>query len=544
MHDLDFDHFHTTPEEREILSEAIWGVDNVVFTTVGVDVGSSTSHLMFARVHLQRLAEALSSRFVVVGRDILWRSPILLTPYRPDNTIDAEALRTFVEGAYREAKLTRGDIDSGAVILTGEALKRTNARAIADLFADQSGKFVCASAGHHLEALMAAHGSGAVELSRAQHKTFLNVDIGGGTTKFALVHGGQLMDSAAIAVGGRLVAFDSAGRLTRIEEPARTIAQDIGVTLTLGDKLGAEARRRLVARMVELLVKAIRRERPDALTKALLVTDPLPASARIDAVTFSGGVSEYIYGRETAEHGDVGRELAAGITHALSNKALADKRIAYPVSDPGQGIRATVVGASQFTVQVSGNTVHVSNPAALPIRNLPVVRLSGRLDGAIDPAVIEDAIAKALTRLDIDEAETTVALAFAWAGEPSHARLHALAEGIVRGLPQTVKAARPIVLVMEGDVAKTLGRLLRQELDVTGEIVSLDGVQLREFDYVDIGEAVQPADVVPLVIKSLLFASGGATTENRHRHEHVHDHGHDHTHDHTHDHGHGPHRHD
>lgn len=536
MHDLEFDHFHTTPEEREILSDAIWGVDNVVFTTVGVDVGSSTSHLMFARVHLQRLADALSSRFVVVGRDILWRSPILLTPYRPDYTIDADALRTFVEGAYREADLTRGDIDSGAVILTGEALKRTNARAIADLFADQSGKFVCASAGHHLEALMAAHGSGAVELSRVQHKTFLNVDIGGGTTKFALVHGGQLMDSAAIAVGGRLVAFDAAGRMTRIEEPARTIAQDIGLTLTLGDTLAPEARNRLVARMIEILVKAIRRERADALTKALLVTDPLPASARVDAVTFSGGVSEYVYGRETTDHGDLGRELAIGIT-----KALADKRIPYPVSDPGQGIRATVVGASQFTVQVSGNTVHVSNPAALPIRNVPVVRLSARLDGAIDPAVIEDAIARALTRLDIDEAETTVALAFAWAGEPSHARLHALAEGIVRGLPQTVTAARPIVLVMEGDVAKTLGRLLREELDVTGEIVSLDGVQLREFDYVDIGEVVQPADVVPLVIKSLLFASGGATTENRHRHQDAHEHIHG---PHTHDHGHGPHTHD
>ena len=539
MHDLDFDHFHTTPEEREILSDAIWGVDNVIFTTVGVDVGSSTSHLMFARVHLQRLAEALSSRFIVVGREILWRSPILLTPYRSDFTIDSEALRAFVEAAYRDANLTRDDIDSGAVILTGEALKRTNARAIADLFADQSGKFVCASAGHHLEALMAAHGSGAVELSRVQHKTFLNVDIGGGTTKFALVHGGQLMDSAAIAVGGRLVAFDGEGTMIRIEEPARTIAKDVGIVLTLGERLAPDAREKLVGRMIDILVKAIRRERPDALTKALLVTDPLPAAERIDGVTFSGGVSEYVYGRETTDHGDLGRELAAGIT-----KALADKRIAYPVSDPGQGIRATVVGASQFTVQVSGNTVHVSNPASLPIRNIPVVRLTSRLVGPIDPAVIENAIANALTRFDIDEGESTVALAFAWEGEPSHARLHALAEGIARGLPRTVKSARPVILVMEGDIAKTLGRLLREELDVQGEIVSLDGLQLREFDYVDIGEPVQPANVFPLVIKSLLFTSDGSTTERQHHHGGSHTHEHEHGHDHGHDHGHGHHRHD
>jgi len=187
MHDLEFDHIHPSEEQKEQLSDAIWSADNVEFTTVGVDVGSSTSHLMFAKVHLQRLAEALSSRFVVVSREILWKSPILLTPYRPDFTIDAEELGAFIDAAYGQAGITKNDIDSGAVILTGEALKRTNARAIADLFAMESGKFVCASAGHNMEALMAAHGSGAVELSRQEHRTFLNVDIGGGTTKFALV---------------------------------------------------------------------------------------------------------------------------------------------------------------------------------------------------------------------------------------------------------------------------------------------------------------------------------------------------------------------
>jgi ethanolamine utilization protein EutA len=532
MHDLEFDHLHASPEEAQALAEAIWGVDNVVFTTVGVDVGSSTSHLMFARVHLQRLSEALSSRFVVVGREILWRSPILLTPYRSDFTIDADALRVFIDQAYKDAGLKREDIDTGAVILTGEALKRTNARAIADLFSAEGGKFVCASAGHHLEALMAAHGSGAVELSRVKHQTVLNVDIGGGTTKFTIVHGGALLDSAAIAVGGRLCAFDEAGRLVRIEEPALQIAKDAGVTLNLGEKLAPDARKKLVDRMVQVLVKAIRRERPDALTKTLMVTDPLPTKDAIDAVTFSGGVSEYVYGRETANHGDLGRDLAEGVT-----KALADKRISYPVFDPGQGIRATVVGASQFTVQVSGNTIHVTSPQSLPVRNVPVIRLNTRLDGPIDPAVVEDGIARALTRFDIDESETSVALAFKWEGEPSHARLHALAEGIARGLPNTVKNGHPLVLVMEGDVAKILGRLLRTELEVTGDIISLDGVQLREFDFIDIGELVQPADVAPLIIKSLLFTSGRGASG--HSHEHKHDHGPA-----AHDHGMGPHTHD
>ena len=192
MHELDYAHFHPASErEAEFIRDTIWKADNVELTTVGVDVGSSTSHLMFARVHLQRLSEALSSRFVVVDRDVLWRSPILLTPYRPDYTIDADALKSFFDGAFREAGLTPDDIDSGAVILTGEALKRVNARAIADLFAEETGKFVCASAGHNLESVMAAHGSGAVKLSKAEDKVFLNVDIGGGTTKFALCQGAR-----------------------------------------------------------------------------------------------------------------------------------------------------------------------------------------------------------------------------------------------------------------------------------------------------------------------------------------------------------------
>lgn len=146
LHDLGFDHLHPTEEEQKKLSDTIWSADNIILTTVGVDIGSSTSHLMFSRVHLQRLSEALSSRFVIVNREMLWRSPIILTPYVSGVTIDANRLASFIFGSYKKANLKAEDIDSGAVILTGEALKRKNARAIAELFADQSGKFVCASA--------------------------------------------------------------------------------------------------------------------------------------------------------------------------------------------------------------------------------------------------------------------------------------------------------------------------------------------------------------------------------------------------------------
>ncbi|MBI4491306.1 MAG: ethanolamine ammonia-lyase reactivating factor EutA, partial [Chloroflexi bacterium] len=344
---------------------ALWKVDNVELATVGIDVGSSTSHLMFSRIHLQRLTQYLSSRFVVVRREVLWRSPIWLTPYLADNRIDAERLGEYFAWAYREAGLGQADVDSGAVILTGEALKRSNARAIADLFAEQAGKFVCASAGHNLEAIMAAHGSGAVALSRRSGQVVLNVDVGGGTSKLALVRAGEVLDTAAIAVGGRLVATDGDGRVVRIESPARQVAEALGLPLALGQPLGAETARALARALARLLVDLVRGEPRSALGEALLLTPPLqhglPAP---QAITFSGGVAEYLYGRETRDYGDLALQLAQEV-----QAAIAAGRLPAPVVEASERIRATVIGASQFSVQLSGNTIAISDPSLLPVHN-------------------------------------------------------------------------------------------------------------------------------------------------------------------------------
>src|SRR5215470_12281813 len=255
MHDLEFDHMHMAPGEE--VNEVAWSTDNVELTTVGIDIGSSTSHLMFAQVHLQRLGTALSSRFVVVNRRIIWQSPILLTPYLSDFTIDTDELAGFIGGCYQYADLEPADIDSGAVILTGEAIKRRNARAIADLFSEEAGRFVCASAGHHMECQLSAHGSGAVALSRGHNATLLNVDIGGGTTKFSLIESGRIIASSAIAVGGRLIVEDRKSGLMRIEEPAREVARDLGIALEPGKPLADDDRAKIVARMARLIMGMI-----------------------------------------------------------------------------------------------------------------------------------------------------------------------------------------------------------------------------------------------------------------------------------------------
>lgn len=487
--------------EPDAVDEEYWDVENVELTTVGIDVGSSTSHLMFARVHLQRLAQGLSSRFVIVDRQVLWRSPVLLTPYLPDNSIDAAVLGDFVRRCYADAGYERSGVDSGAVVLTGEALKRRNARAIADLFAEEAGRFVCASAGHHLEAVMAAHGSGAVADSRGRDDVRLHVDLGGGTAKLAVISDGRILGTAAVAVGGRLVALD--GRtVVRVEGPALQIAAAAGVPLTLGEPLAEDDQRRLVRAFVEVLTGCIGTGGVPAPYPAdlLLVDDRPPATPEL--VSFSGGVGEYVYGREQRDFGDLAPALAAEI-----RRALDDGRLPLRLTDSRHHIRATVIGASQFSVQVSGNTVGLSGAGVLPLHNLPVLFPQVSLSGTIDPPAVAEAVRAAARRFDVADGHQPVAVALRWEGDPEYRRLRALAEGVAAGLAVHRDAGQPVVLLLDGDVARSVGRLLTAELGVEEPVVCLDGVRLEEFDYVDIGELIRPAHVVPLVIKSLLFAA-------------------------------------
>jgi ethanolamine utilization protein EutA (predicted chaperonin) len=493
---------HHGGDDEEPLDEVAslaWKLDNVELLTVGVDIGSSTSHLLFARLHLQRLAQNLSSRFAVVKREVLHRSPVLLTPYRPDGLIDVAALERFIESAYRQAGIEPGSVDTGAVILTGAALERANARAVADLFAREGGKFVCASAGHNLEAILAAHGSGATELSHRRGDALLHIDVGGGTTKFSLVYDGDVLQTAAVNVGGRLIATDDGERIVRLEPAAHILGREAGLRLELGAPFSAEERRRFAQVEVGVLLEVAAAQPLSPLAEELMLTPPLRFDGvRPAALSFSGGVAEYIYGRETARFGDLGADLAAALHEWLrQGKPEAELLVM------GEGIRATVIGASQFTLQLSGNTLHISNPAVLPIRNIPVVH--PRLPAELSVEVVRDAIREAFRRLDLEEGEQPVALAVSWQGDPRYASLRALAGGIAQGMPRSLSAGFPLVVALREDVGRGLGAILEEDFAVKADLVSIDGLQLLELDYIDVGEVLQPAGVVPVVVKSLAF---------------------------------------
>jgi len=500
MHETEFSHEHSeTLAERAAVARTIWAQDNLAFTTVGIDIGSSTSHLLFAKVALQRQAQGHSSRFVVIGRDIVWRSPILLTPFRADGLIDAAVLGGFIDRCYSEAGFTKDQVDGGAVILTGEAIKRKNARAIDELFAAQAGKFVCASAGHRLEARLAAHGSGAVALSKDRGICLLHIDIGGGTTKLALIDRGTIVGLAAFAVGGRLIAADARGDWTRVDHSARLVADDLSVNVSPQTLADESVRRRMAQRLAAAAAAIIFDAPLDPLARSLTLTEPLPRKIAPAALTFSGGVAEYIFGQENSEFGDIAKPLAQALARELS------ARSGLPLIDPGQRIRATVIGASQFTVQVSGKTIYLPDPYVLPVRNVPVVRIT--MDSGLpDRARTAAEISTALGEIDLDKS-ANVAIGFSWRDDPEHSRLRAAAEAIADALQPMQERIKFLLLAIDGDIGKTFGRLIHRELNWPGKIVCLDGVELHEFDYIDVGELVAPPGVVPVVIKSLLFAA-------------------------------------
>jgi ethanolamine utilization protein EutA (predicted chaperonin) len=525
-HDGYADHDHDFPDETPLEENPIWIADHVTLTTVGIDIGSSGTQVIFSRINLRRLGEDLSSRYVVASRETLFQSAVALTPYRSEMHIDEAGLGAIIDDAYNAAGIDPAGIDTGAVILTGEALRRENAEAIAAIVAEKGGDFVCAAAGHHMESMLAAYGSGAATISGNEHKRILNIDIGGGTTKLAVVEGGKVTATAAVHIGGRLQVVDPDGVIVRLDPAGKHHAARAGFSWNAGDRIDRAGLDAVAESMADALAAAlVARPLPHDVAH-LYLTDPIADFGAIDGIMFSGGVGEYVYGREDRDFGDLGRRFGLAIRRRIDAGALP-----WPLLPAGECIRATALGASEYSVQLSGNTSYISAPGALlPRRNLQVLQ-PGCLPGeTVDPEGVAAAICRHLVAFDIDP-DREVALALRWQGPPSYERLVAFAEGIRHGLADRIARRQPLFIMLDGDVAQTLGAILHEELGVVSDILVIDGLALMDFDYIDLGRIRLPSNTVPVTIKSLVFSEdprGLRPRERLHYHGHPHRHGQDH----------------
>ena len=476
--------------------------DEIVVLSVGVDIGSSTSHLVFSRIVLERL----DSRYVVSTREAFYQSDILLTPYAAEEEIDAEALGAFIEQQYKTANVDPDEIDTGALILTGVAVRRRNARRIGELFARQAGKMVAVSAGDSLETVMAAHGSGAAARSIRDKATVMNVDVGGGTSKIAVCADGRVTDVTALDVGARLVCLDPAGRIVRVEEAGRRFAAELGIDVTPGAQLAPEHARALAAAMADRLFEAMGGASPvPRAARASCASMPLSSRTTIDQLTFSGGVAEYIYGREAQTYGDLGVLLAQEIrvrADAWGPKLDArerghprdrDRRLAiHHAGERQHHLRLAARGAA--AAQRAGHRAAPSRSTATRSIQRPWPRRSRRCSSASISTM----------------SDTPVAVFVPWRGSATFQRLDAFCQGVVDGLAGNLADHHPLVLAGDGDVGGLMGIHLREEMQIDNAIVSVDGLELKEFDYIDIGAMLANSGAVPVVIKSLIFPASAA----------------------------------
>src|SRR5438034_445584 len=385
--------------------------DEIRLASVGVDIGSSTSHLVFSRLVLERL----DNRYVVSERKVVHESEVLLTPYAGDASIDAVALGRFIDRQYELAGVDSKAIDTGALILPGVAVRRSNARAIGGLF-----------------------------------------------------------------------------------------GAEVGLVLQIGEKPDADRLNTMVERMADHLFEIISKTALGADAAGLLRLAPLRNGRKPDVVSFSGGVSEYVYGREDRAFGDLGPAFARAILARIESWG--------PRIEPSaEGIRATVIGASQYTIQVSGSTILVAPQSVLPLRNVPVVTPNLPLDAeTLAVERISESVGAALRRLDLDDGERAVALCYRWKGSATYARLDAFCRGIVAGFANGLGRGLPLILVGDGDVGGLIGIHCREETGLSNPIVSIDGIVLKEFDFIDIGALLETSGAVPVVIKSLVFPASAA----------------------------------
>ena len=472
--------------------------ENMQLLSVGIDIGSSTSHLVFSRLHLNRERSFVnpSNRFMLVDREILYESEIIFTPLIDRYTIDVEAIVKFCEDEYRKAGFTPEMVDTGAVIVTGETAKKKNAEEIVKRLSSESGKFVSAVAGPNYESVLGAMGSGIVDLSSDTNRTIMSVDIGGGTSNIAISTKGYVHSTSCINVGGRLLGIDEEFKIWRIDEPTNYVMKELGMDYKIGDIIRKEDARRVAHEYAKALVEVMQGSAKSKVAKELMMTDDLDYSIPVDQYSFSGGVAEIFYGVEKF-YDDIGLYLAEEL------KSLVEE-LGFPIIEPVNKIRATVIGAGAFTLSISGSTCYFDETIEFPIMNIPVLPINVTTKN-YRPGMVEAEVSRAFKKLDMQEGDDLVALYFKDSLYRSYSWLQEFVKAIENALPETIASGRMVILLFETDIGKMVGLMTRQETSIQQNLISLDELVLKEGDWIDIGAPLNSGQVFPVTVKSLVF---------------------------------------
>ena len=466
--------------------------------TVGIDLGTSTTQLVLSELTVENFASAFTvPRISISDKKVIYRSDIILTSLLNQSEIDAEPIKAFVAEQYRQAGIHKQDIQMGAVIITGETARKSNANNVLRALSGYAGDFVVATAGPDLESIIAGKGAGAQTYSETKRKPVVNLDIGGGTTNLAVFKDGEVIDTACFDIGGRLIKLDQQQKITYIAPKIQEIINKKGLTLHLGDQATEQNLLPIISELVAVLENSIGLGTQSPFYQLLVTNHPLRKGEELPIVTFSGGVADCLNTTSTNlfKYGDIGLLLGK---HLRKSLIFSEKE----VLESAETIRATVVGAGSHTAEISGSTI-AYREKILPVKNIPILKLAQE-DETLTVTELGQRIQEKLNWHRIEETPQ-IALAIRGMSNPTFADIQRYGQGIVEGLASLVAEQIPIIVMVDEDMAKALGHALSAHLPKDYPFICLDSVKVENGDYVDIGLPVAEGAVLPVIVKTLVF---------------------------------------
>lgn len=470
--------------------------------SVGVDIGTSTTQLVFSRLVIENQASSFTApRINIVEKIVEYRSDIYMTPLKSPSEIDAEKIKQIVINEYSKAGHKPKDISTGAVIITGETARKGNANEVLSALSDMAGDFVVATAGPDLESVLAARGAGADTFSKEHRTVVANLDVGGGTTNIGVYEKGRLVGVSCMDIGGRLIKIEN-GTITYVFKKISELAKKNGISISAGDRADLKTLSRISELMADQLAQAIGCRPRDDSHLSLYTNDgkPLPQELGIKAITYSGGVADCVYGQmgdEWFRFGDIGVILGDAIRR---NKDLAKVELLRAT----ETIRATVVGAGTHTTEISGSTITYDR-SKLPLKNVPILKVSQDDEKSLDALV-----ASIRTQIPLYKPEgkiEQIAIAFTGTGRTGFNDIQDLARAVIEGAQEVINSPYPLLLVIERDIAKALGHAIKVHLEGKKEVICIDGIATLGGDYIDVGEPIGAGSVLPVVVKTIIFNS-------------------------------------
>lgn len=477
--------------------------DKTAILSVGIDVGTSTTQVVFSKLQMDNAGGYFSvPRVAIVDKEVVYKSEVYMTPLKTDVLIDTDALRDIVAAEFRKAGYRPEDTDSGAVIITGESARKENSDAVLKSLSDFAGDFVVSAAGPDMESLIAGKGSGAWQYSMDHHCRVANLDIGGGTTNVVLFEDGETAARGCLDIGGRLICMNPQGIITKVSPAAAVMAQAAGVSVHIGDRGDEKALSAVTRQMAAALnvYLGVGTKDIDAILRQIKTpgSSDFPVPEKVQAVFFSGGVADLIYheSADTWAYGDIG---------VLLGRAIRESRLFtdFQKMEPGETIRATVVGAGTYTTTISGSTITYSDDI-FPLKNIPVIKLDEELQEACFAGETEPVIRRIQWVLGQNDEEHFI-LAMPGKRNPGYMEMKRAAASIRQIMDRVQPPGEPILLVIESDIAKAMGQMIRQQPDLKRQVVAIDSIHVEDGEYVDMGKPMMNGMVIPVVVKTLIF---------------------------------------